>query len=88
MAAPKKSMLIALCFGCVFAGLTLGLDHLETLSSTLVSFLFPGILCAMALSGNAHAFHLWVAALANFALYFALPWPVIGLGRKILSRRM
>jgi len=36
--------------------------------------LFPGIVGSMAVSNNAHAFHLWIAALLNFFFYFLLCW--------------
>ncbi len=34
----------------------------------------PGLICAMAISNNVHAFQLWVAAVANFLFYPALSW--------------
>jgi uncharacterized membrane protein len=92
----RKSVLVPLGIGCLFAALTFEISAFTFHSShssfsaalhfILVS-LMPGIFCSMAASGNVHAFHLWVAALANFVLYFALSWSVIGLGRMILGQK-
>jgi len=34
----------------------------------------PGLLSAVILSNPGHGFHLWIAALVNFAFYFLLCW--------------
>ena len=38
----------------------------------------PGLLSAVILSNPSHGFHLWIAALVNFAFYFLLCW-ILGL---------
>jgi hypothetical protein len=40
----------------------------------LFALLFPGILGSMAMSGNVHAFRLWIAAGINGLIYFGLMW--------------
>ena len=52
----------------------------------LVTFLFPGMLGAAALSGNAHAWHPWVAALVNGVIYFGLGWIVSRLTASLVKR--
>ncbi|HLY43375.1 MAG TPA: hypothetical protein VKR52_19340 [Terracidiphilus sp.] len=34
----------------------------------------PGLLSAVILSNPRHGFHLWIAAIVNFAFYFLLCW--------------
>ena len=79
----KRGVLLALLFGGIMASLTLSVEGLGTPSEVpffrdprplLVTLLFPGMLGSMAVSGNAHAWHLWVAALVNGFIYFGLGW--------------
>jgi hypothetical protein len=39
-----------------------------------MALIFPGLIGAAAISGNVHAFHLWVAAGMNGLIYFGLAW--------------
>jgi hypothetical protein len=77
----RKNLLIAVLLGCIPAAFTLGYASIAVPSSIPVlaaiqkagaTLLFPGILGAIAVSGNVHAFHLWVAAIWNFLFYFLL----------------
>jgi hypothetical protein len=59
---------------------------------TLVTLLFPGMLGSALISGNAHAWHLWVAALVNGITYFGIGWIgcrvaaiIIRMARKIVG---
>jgi hypothetical protein len=49
------------------------------LQAAVTYLLFPGVIVAIAVSGNAHGFSLWVAALINAAVYFGLGWFGYGL---------
>jgi hypothetical protein len=80
--------MIAIAFGGFFGALTMALEQLSWFSGNpvveaampaLIGLIFPGILGSMAVSGNAHAFHLWVAAGINGLLYFGLAWVVLRL---------
>jgi hypothetical protein len=79
----SRGALLALLVGGTMACLTLSILGLGYPSEipfigdprpVLAAFLFPGMLGAAALSGNAHAWHLWVAALVNGIIYFGLAW--------------
>jgi|SRR5580658_2958877 ABC-type transport system involved in multi-copper enzyme maturation permease subunit len=97
--ANRKSLIIAALLGLVPAILTLAVEHIDPSSNPIVNgiqgagmvLLFPGILGSIAVSGNAHAFHLWVAAVCNFVLYFLLCWAIAafigGLRRRIGASR-
>ena len=54
----------------------------------MVTFCFPGMLGAMVVSNNVHAFHLWVAAVFNFIFYFILTWSLIGLGLRLFKKKV
>jgi hypothetical protein len=41
-----------------------------------VLFLTPGMLAAAIVTGNIHAWPVWIAALGNFVFHFLLTWPV------------
>jgi hypothetical protein len=77
----NKNLLIAALLACIPAALTLGLESASagTFGKTGTALLFPGILGAIALSGNAHAFHLWIASIWNFIFYFLLCWALVAL---------
>jgi hypothetical protein len=79
----SRGVLLALLLGGIMASLTLSIEGLGAPSEipmigdprpVLVTLLFPGMLGSMAVSGNAHAWHLWVAALVNGLVYFGLGW--------------
>lgn len=95
MTKASKSALGSTACGCLFAALTFVIPNLSALSfdravstaqAVVFAFLMPGLTCAFAVSGNAHAFHLWIAALGNFVFYFALCGIVVRLVRVLLQR--
>jgi hypothetical protein len=74
--------------------LTFAIPGLSTLSSNsaaaslqqlMMVLLLPGEVCAIAASGNIHAWHLWTAAAGNFIFYFAVTWLVSKLWRALRS---
>ena len=92
MSHSKKNFMIGAVFGLIAAVLTLEIGSISVISDKLIAgalqtflldCLVPGLIAAMTLSGNAHAFHLWLAALANFILYFLLVWAFELVIRKI-----
>jgi hypothetical protein len=95
MEKDAKNWLLPVVLGGVQALLTLNLERLSAISQSPfwggvqrceVSLLFPGILGAMAMGGNVHAWSLWVAALFNGAIYFGLIWALTRLVRRLVSR--
>ena len=82
------NLLIAALLASIPAAITLGLESLSasTFREAGTAILFPGIFGAIALSGNANAFHLWVAAIWNFIFYFLLCWAIVALIGKALRR--
>jgi hypothetical protein len=93
----RKNLLIAALLGCVPAAFTFELESISVLSSNPfmgaiqgagIMLLSPGLLGAMAMSGNVHASHLWVAAIWNFVFYFLVCWAIaalIGTVRRRIS---
>ncbi len=88
-------LIIALVAGCVPALFTLAIEKIVIPSSNPVLFaiqqvgimlLFPGMFGSMAVSGNAHAFHLWVAAIWNFVFYFLVCLALVALIGRIWRR--
>ena len=88
--------MLALLGGAIMAGLTLSILGLGYPSEiplmgdprpALVTFLFPGMLGAAFISSNAHAWPLWLAALVNGAIYFALIW-IVGRLCAIIFRKV
>jgi hypothetical protein len=86
----SRGTLLALLFGGIMASLTLSIEGLGSPSEipmigdprpVLVTLLFPGMLGSMAVSGNAHSWHLWIAALVNGLVYFGLGW----IGSKVIA---
>jgi hypothetical protein len=52
------------------------------LQMTASTLLFPGLIGAVAVSGNVHVYSFWVAAPINALIYFGLGW----FGCKLLNR--
>lgn len=52
------------------------------LQMTASTLLFPGLIGAVAVSGNVHVYSFWVAAPINALIYFGLGW----IGCKMLNR--
>jgi hypothetical protein len=74
---------LAVAAGALSGGLTLAVEELAVISENpilgaaqhvLFYLLFPGMLGSMAVSGNVHAFQLWVAAAINGLIYFGVAW--------------
>ena len=93
--ATNRNLIIAAALGIVPAVLTLMMEHISDPSSNPIAFaiqgvvvvlLFPGMLASMAVSGNVHAYHLWVASIANFVIYFLVCWAVVALIGKVYRR--
>lgn len=93
--AKRKSLIVAALLACVPAALTLGLESKSDLflnhfagptADTGTALLLPGILGAIALSGNAHTFHLWIASIWNFIFYFLLCWAIAALIGRTFRR--
>ena len=80
----KTNSVVALVVACSVAARTLAYSSYD-IGPVIIVFIFPGILGSMAFSGNVHAFHLWIAALVNFAFYFLLCWTAGVLARRISS---
>jgi hypothetical protein len=66
----STSVVGTLCFRTL-ASLS-GNAFIATLQMTACSLLFPGLIGAVAMSGNVHAFSLWVAAPMNALIYFGV----------------
>ena len=83
--------------GFAFALCTFSIPVLAVISSVrfiaalqhlMFVLLLPGLICAFAASGSVHAFHLWVAAIGNFVLYFCATLAVSVMWRRLrLPRR-
>jgi hypothetical protein len=93
--ARRSSVVIATGLGCAFAILTLKIENIAGVASNpavvelnnlALRLLIPGILGSIAITGNANAFHLWIAAAWNFIFYFLLCWVIIALVRRVLRR--
>ena len=83
--AIHNGILFASVLGVVLAFVTFAIQPLSSISENpvvgaaqgfLTTLIFPGILGAMALGGNVHAWYLWAAAAINALIYFGLGWLV------------
>jgi hypothetical protein len=79
----RKLILLRALFGVVAAASTFS-THL--LDSPVVLLLMPGMIAAIALSGNVHAFPMWVAACGNFLFYFFLVWLATAVWKKFRTK--
>jgi hypothetical protein len=79
----NKRLLFASVLASVFACATFALQSLAVISDNsviaavqrfFVVLVFPGIIGAMILGANVHAWYLWIAAAINALIYFALGW--------------
>ena len=93
--ATNKNLIIATALAIVPAVLTLVLEQIggpssnpiaNSIQAAAIGFLIPGMIGSMAVSGNVHAFHLWVAALFNFVIYFLVCWAIVSLIGRIYRR--
>jgi hypothetical protein len=76
----SKLVLLQTLFGVVAAASTFS-NHL--LDSPVVLLLMPGMVVAIALSGNVRAFPIWVAACGNYLFYFLLLWLATAAWNKV-----
>src|SRR5277367_5771201 len=58
-----------------------GNAFVAALQMTAGSLLFPGLIGAVAVSGNVHVYSFWVAAPINALIYFGVGW----IGCKLLT---
>jgi hypothetical protein len=72
---------VQLLLGLIAAACTFELDHLA--DSPLFFGLMPGMVVAMAVTRNVHAWPEWLAALSNFSFYFFLTWLVAAIWKKV-----
>jgi hypothetical protein len=79
----RKIAIIALALGITAAAATLMIESL--IPSPLVFVLIPGLIASMAVSGNVHAFHLWIAAVFNFGFYFLVCWGLSKVAKGLLE---
>jgi hypothetical protein len=82
--------IVGLTAGIIAALLTVGLYRsvstiLGDYGSYISAVAFPGILGSAGVSGNAHAFSLWIAAGINFIVYFFGVWTICSTFRRLLS---
>ena len=91
---PK--VLSAIVLGGFFGSLTLAVPTLSSISENPVvgtaqrgvfSLLVPGIIGAGAVSGNVHAWPLWIAAGINMLIYFVGGWFACWAVMWLLRRR-
>ena len=91
---PK--VLSAAVLGGIFGCLTLAVPKLSSISENpvvggvqkgLFSLLVPGIIGAGAVSGNVHAWPLWMAAAINMLIYFVAGWLACWAVMELLRRR-
>jgi hypothetical protein len=93
--AKRKSLIVAALLATIPAALTLGLEsnsglflnhYAGSFAQAGAALLLPGVLGAIALSGNAHIFHLWIASIWNFIFYFLLCWAIAALIGRAFRR--
>jgi len=91
-----RANFLALLLGVIMASLTLSVRSLGALSEfpiipdpgrVLIVLLFPGMLLSAILSDNAHAWHMWVAAVINGVIYFVLGLIGIRATASLVNRR-
>ena len=69
-----KRYVVQVLLGLVMALLTFQLGHMA--NGAWIDCLIPGMLLAIAATGNVHAWPVWMAAFGNFIFYFVLSWLV------------
>jgi hypothetical protein len=88
--------ILALTLGLLFATLTHFISKLSIIPESpivgavqegLPILIAPGIIGAIAISGNAHASSLWVAAAINALVYFAVGWFACALFSRLARKR-
>src|SRR5260370_31449825 len=91
----RSRVIVALLIGCVFGCATLmmllGLHNSSIrlplwLFNLSAALLIPGFFAGYAVSGNIHVANPWMAALANFAFYFAVAYFVLTMWGKLRAK--
>ncbi|HVU48219.1 MAG TPA: DUF4254 domain-containing protein [Terracidiphilus sp.] len=91
----RKRFIAGVVVGCVAAALTFNVNSLSRLSSIelfdMIQFfgrvlVVPGVLLSIAVSGNVHAFPLWIAAAGNFLFWIVACW-VLGTLYSLVEQR-
>lgn len=91
----SPQMTLGAALGVAAGALTLSASKLSAISDnhvlgvlqrSLFVLVLPGIVGAEAVSGNIHAWPLWLAAAINLAIYFVVGWLVYWVVRKLLRR--
>jgi Ca2+/Na+ antiporter len=81
--STRTDIVTALVLGSILGVLTFAVPWLAVISTNpnvgmlqkvAYFMLLPGLLIAIATSGNVHAFYLWVAAIGNFFFYAVIVW--------------
>jgi hypothetical protein len=94
--AHRKRFQTGIVVGCVAAASSFDVHSLSKLSSIemfdMIQFfgrvlVVPGVLLSIAVTGNIHAFPLWIAAAGNFAFWIAICWVLGALIRALEERR-
>jgi len=55
-------------------------------NQTIAAPVFPGLVGSAVVTGNVHAFPLWLAACINFVLYYLFTLAAVAIGRGLLRR--
>jgi len=74
-------IVLQVLLGLIAAACTFDLARLA--DSPVVFGLMPGMLIAIVVTGNVHAWPEWVAASGNFLFYFFLTWLVAAIWNKV-----
>jgi hypothetical protein len=94
--AHWKRLAVSTIVACAAAVLSFSVHSVVALSSNpglaILQFigrvlLVPGVLVAMAISGNVHAFPLWLTAIANFAFWLPACWVCAEAAQRIREIR-
>ena len=84
----RKELWVAVGWGALLGGLTFAIEPIsspagnsisQAASAVLMALIFLGLVGGAVISGNAHAFHLWLCALVNALVHFGLSLLLISL---------
>jgi hypothetical protein len=85
MISPGLRLVLSLIIGIVMGVATLSIQKgtsvpaIYYLERVVIIFIMPGLLTAIAIGGNTHAFALWPAVAVNDLLYFVAAWLILRL---------
>jgi hypothetical protein len=83
--SPSLGLVLSLIIGIVMGVATLFIQKATSvpaiyyLERVVIIFILPGLLTAMAVGGNIHAFAFWPAVAVNGLLYFVVAWLILRL---------